>query len=606
MVEESGFMDHGEDLLPPGVTPEQVADLLDRICASREFAQSERMRRFLRFSVERALAGDRDSLKEYTIGMEVFDRPSDYDPRVDSIVRVEARRLRRKLKSYYEKAGSGEAVVLTLPEGSYAPAFERPATAAAAPQRPADAPDPSTLAVLPFVSLSSDPENEHFADGLTEELISTLAQALPMRVAARTSTFQFKNQAHDIRAIGEILGVAKVLEGSVRRSGASLRVTAQLVNVADGLHLWSQRFDRKFEDIFSLQEEIAGAIAGILRVRLAPGPAPDWRPSTVTPASAIVHMLEGRHAMQKLTPASLRLAHECFQRAIAEDARFAAAYAGLAACLLQMALFGDVNPASIAPQARMRIRQALDLDENIAWPHICQGFLKSAIEWDYPDAEAAYRKAIDLHPGIADAHHYYATTLLAPLGRFEEAEEHLRAALAIDPGALVPNTGLGIVYYLRGDNEAALEQFEATLALNANYYGAHRMMAYALLRQGDTEEAVRLLESAQALAPGDSRLLSALGYCYGRAGRSAAAEDILTRLLERSGEGYVANYDIAMVYLGLGRLDDAAQRLEAAVGDLECWLLYTATDPVFSPLRGHPAFRKVVARVLAGLSVPGA
>lgn len=589
----------GEEWLPVGVTPEQVTNLLGRICASRDFAQSERMRRFLRFSVERALAGDRDSLKEYTIGVEVFDRPPDYDPRVDSIVRVEARRLRRKLKSYYEKAGAREPLRLSLPEGSYAPALE---VEERTPE-PAAPAGPATIAVLPFVSLSADPENEHFADGLTEELINTLAQAPTLRVVSRTSAFQYKNQAHDVRAIGEQLGASKVLEGSVRRSGSSLRVTAQLVNVADGLHLWSQRFDRKFEDIFSLQEEIAGAIAGILRVRLSPGPAPDWRPSTVTSASAIVHMLEGRHAMQRLTPASLRQAHECFQRAIAEDGRFAAAYAGLAACLLQMSLFGDVNPASIASQAQMRIQQALELDANIAWPHICLGFLKSAIEWDYPDAEAAYRKAIELHPGIADAHHYFATTLLAPLGRFEEAEYHLRAALAIDAGALVPNTGLAVVYYLRGDNEAALEQFETTLALDARYYGAHRMMAYALLRQGDASEAVKLIESAQSLAPGDSRLLSALGYCYGRTGRATDAAAVLARLQESSQQRYVAAYDLAMVHLGLNQLDAACRYLTAAVEERECWLLYTATDPVFDPLRHLPAFRKVVARVLAGLSV---
>lgn len=592
----------GEEWLPPGVTPAQVADLLDRICASREFAQSERMRRFLRFSVERALAGDRDSLKEYTIGVEVFDRSGDYDPRVDSIVRVEARRLRRKLKSFYETMGAKENLRLTLPEGSYAPALELAESAEPAAPTGVPGTEEATIAVLPFVSLSSDPENEHFADGLTEELISTLAQAPPLRVVSRTSAFQFKNQAHDIRAIGEQLGVSKVLEGSVRRSGASLRVTAQLVNVADGLHLWSQRFDRKFEDIFSLQEEIAGAIAGVLRVGLAPGPRPDWRPSTVTSASAIVHMLEGRHAMQRLTPASLRQAHECFQRAIAEDGRFAAAYAGLAACLLQMSLFGDVNPASIAPQARMRINQALELDENIAWPYICLGFLKSAIEWDFPDAEDAYRKAIELHPGIADAHHYYATTLLAPLGRFDEAEQHLRAALAIDPGALVPNTGLAVIHYLRGDNEAALEQFETTLALNPQYYGAHRMMAYALLRQGDKSEAVKLMESAQALAPGDTRLLSGLGYCYGRAGRVADAQRVLDQLHAAGQEHYVAAYDKAMVHLGLGHIDEACASLNAAVEERECWLLYLAADPVFEPLRGHAVFRKVVARVLAGLS----
>lgn len=583
---------------PAGVPAEVVRQALAQILESKEFAQSERMRRFLTYAVDRQLAGDRDSLKEYTLGLEVFDRPATYDPRMDSIVRVEARRLRRKLRTYYEQGGDEQKVKITLPEGSYAPVFTQTSAEA---QKTAEKPpeairDERAIAVLPFVNLSADPENEFFADGLTEELITALAQAPQLRVVSRTSAFQFKNTAEDVRNIGEKLGVSKVLEGSVRRAGDALRVTAQLVNVKDGLQVWGDRFDRHMEDVFALQEEIAGAIAGVLRVKLAQ-PGGEWRPNRVVPGMAVRHLLEGRHFLQRMTPASLRRSVECFQAALTVDPEFAAAHAGIAASLMQMSLFGDVSPASVALQARSRIEQALRLDQRIAWPYICRAMLRSGILWSWKEAEEDYRKALEMNPSIPDGHYFYAVALLAPLGRFDEAEAQLKLALELDPGALITNTGLGIVHYLRGDNDAALEQFEHTLTLSPQYYGAHRMMSYALIRQGDCREALKLLEAGQPLAEGDPRLLSALGYAYGRCGLRRKAQEVLTQLEDASRETYVAAYDRAMAHLGLDDLDNACEQLQVAVREQECWLIYANTDPVFEPLRGRPCFTRLLETV---------
>ena len=583
--------------LPPGVSADAVLLALAQVLESKQFAQSERMRRFLRFAVERTLAGDRDSLKEFTIGIEVFDRSSDYDPRIDSIVRVEARRLRRKLRQYYEDADARPQLRIELPEGSYVPVLTLLSPAAVPGEPRSRSPlDQQTIAVLPFVNLTPDPENDYFADGLTEELINALAQSPPLRVVSRTSAFQFKNVAHDIREIGEKLGAARVLEGTVRSAGGLLRVTAQLVGVKDGIQLWSHRFDRRIGDLFTLQDEIAGAIAGVLRVPID-RPHIEWKPNHVVPGTAVLHVLEGRHFLQRMTPAGQRKAVECFQRAIAEDPDFASAYTGVAASLLTMSLFGDVSPLTVSAHVNAQLREALQRDPSLPGPYACRGLHRAAIEWNWPEAGQDFLRAVEINPSFADARYYYATAFLAPLGRFDEATAQLREALRSDPGSLVANTGLAITHYLRGDNDAALDQFERTLSLSPSYYGAHRMCSYALIRQGDSAEAVRLLESAQPLAEGDLRLVAALGHAYGRDGRRRKAMEVAAQLDSQSAGRYVAAYDRAMVRLGMGELDEACELLHAAAQERECWLIYTRTDPVFDAVRDHPGFRSVVELV---------
>jgi TolB-like protein len=252
-----------------GMSPAAVRGHLDKILASEAFARADRMSRFLRFIVQETLKGRGAQLKEYLIGIEVFDRESSYDPRTDPVVRGEARRLRTKLMEYYENEGKDDRVRIHLPKGSYAVVFQAPSgipPAELAPTSSRSTPaGAKSIAVLPFLNLSPNPENEYFSDGLTEEIIHALGKVSGMSVVARTSVFQYKGRAYDIRQIGEQLRVRTVLEGSVRTSGERLRVTAQLVNAGDGYHLWSETYDRNMVDLFAIQEELSGAIVSTLR-----------------------------------------------------------------------------------------------------------------------------------------------------------------------------------------------------------------------------------------------------------------------------------------------------------------------------------------------------
>ena len=285
------------------ITPEAIRTQLEKILAAESFAGSERLRRFLRFTVEQALEGRADQLKEYVLAVEVFDRKKSFDPRLESIVRVEAGRLRARLKKYYETEGRDDPVQIDYGKGSYIPVFEwRGRSASPAWRRllgywkaavvtavlllevvthePASLfwrnlsrgepgrPPPTSIAVLPFADLSPQNDQEYFSDGLTDELINRLSRIEGLRVVARTSSFQFKGKAQDIRKIGKELNVGGALEGSVRKTGNRLRITAQLVDVSDGFHLWSQMYEREMKDIFEVQGEIAQAIVDSLKIKL--------------------------------------------------------------------------------------------------------------------------------------------------------------------------------------------------------------------------------------------------------------------------------------------------------------------------------------------------
>ena len=338
------------------VSTSKIRKELKKILASTTFVHSERLSRFLDFIAGMTLQDRGNEIKEYLIGLEVFDRPSSYDPRVDPIVRVQAGRLRLKLKEYYEHQGKDDEVVVTVPKGRYVPSFRvrKPVVQgrAALGPTPIDNVESKSIAVLPFTNISADPENEYFSDGLTEELINTLARVPGLHVVARTSVFQFKGKARDIRQIGKQLGVGKVLEGCVRRSGNRLRITAQLINVVDGCHLWSDRFDRQVSDIFVIQDEISEAIREALRIRLA---APKKQVLSGPPTlhlEAYNHYLKGRFQWNKRTEEGLRAGIQHFEWAIREDRRYVRAYSGLADCRLMLAMSGAVSPEESMPQAK--------------------------------------------------------------------------------------------------------------------------------------------------------------------------------------------------------------------------------------------------------------
>ncbi|MDZ4799600.1 MAG: hypothetical protein SGI92_15665 [Bryobacteraceae bacterium] len=297
-----------------------VPEQLERILASREFRDSQRMRRFLLFVMERALEGEASSLKEYLIGVEVFDRREGYDPRVDPIVRVEARRLRSKLKAYYTGVGSSDALIIELPTGAYVPLI-RGLDAPPAPQPVAATSRDRTIAVLPFTNLTLDPESEYFSDGLTEELTHVLTKVPGLQVVSWTSTAQLKGSAPDPAAVAEQLAADVFVRGSVRAARGRMRIMAQLVEAPRGLVLWSESFDRQIEDIFAIQDEIATAIAQALQLRLI-------ERSRSGPSLDVYDLyLRGRYRWNTRTTEGLEQSVECFQQAIALDPGYALALA---------------------------------------------------------------------------------------------------------------------------------------------------------------------------------------------------------------------------------------------------------------------------------------
>jgi TolB-like protein len=368
--------------VPADVPHDAVKEALRRVAASPVFAGAERMRRFLTLVVEEALAGKREQIKEYHLGVEVFDRGPDFDPRIDTIVRVEARRLRRKLYQYYSGAGAADPILISVPHGRYVPVFgfREVVAAALTTSRGADPPAAlSSIAVLPLLDLSPGGDHAYLGDGFSEELINALASIPALKVAARTSAFRFRSPSDDARGIGAKLGVDHLLEGSIRLSGDRLRVTIQIVRAADGFHVWSREFDRPFTEALSLQREIARLAAASIGVALGNDTGGPGRCSP----HAYRTYLEGRHHWRQFAPTATARAVACFETAIGLDGSFAPAHAGVAAALMQMSVWGMGSPIDLAARGRTAAERALAIDTHSVEAATQLGVIAAFHDWDW-------------------------------------------------------------------------------------------------------------------------------------------------------------------------------------------------------------------------------
>ncbi len=550
------------------------------------------MTRFLRFTVDQALKGKGDALKEYRIGLEVFDKDASFDPRVDPIVRVEARRLRAKLKRYYETEGKDDPVRIEFPTGSYAPVFR---------ERPSGPGAERTIAVLPFENRSANPEDEYFSDGLTDELIHALTKTEGLRVVARASAFQFKGKGGDLRGIGEKLGVTAVLEGSVRRSGDRLRVTAQLVNVSDGCYLWSETYQREMRDVFAIQDDIARSIVERLRVRLAGG---EVRPAQPKPAVAerggenleVYHLyLKGRHHWQQRTRDGLAKSTEYFDEAIRRDPGYARAWTGLACAWAMLGAYGCMPSREAMPRAQQAAMRALELNPQAAEAETALAYVLAVYEWKWEEAGRHYRKALELNPHDGDALHWYGFDYLSPLGRVDEAFEFVRDALRVDPLCLIFNASLGVLHLIRRQYEPAIEQFHKTLALDPNFFKAYTGLGRAYLLMGQYAEAIECFRKGQALSGGLPS--GGLGQAYAMAGQRDRALQMVKRLIEARPQTYVQSVAIAMVYIGLGDRDRAFHWLEQACEERDPPIAYIKTYPAYDSVRSDPRFPALLRRL---------
>jgi TolB-like protein/Flp pilus assembly protein TadD len=641
----------------PKLSEAEVRAELEKVLASDRFRQAEGLKRFLRYTVEHTLRGEGDQLKEYRIGIEVLDRDPSFDPRLDPAVRMAARRLRAKLQEFYETDGREDPVRIDIPKGGYAAIFSNlPSTDLPSPDKSAGFQKSRTphrtrivnwavifaalclgalvfvaleinrgrsfggasrqirsIAVLPLQNLSGDPSKEYLADGLTEELLTDLAQVRSLRVISRTSVMTYKGTRKRLPEIARELNVDAVVEGSVMRSGSRIQVTAQLIEAPTDTHLWAQTYQGDLSDLLTLQNQVAQAIVHQVGVKLSS--EEQDRLKTVHLASPEAHeaYLLGRYYWNKRNAEGFARAIESFQRAAEKDPQYAPPYAGLADCYVLLAEYTLRPSQEVIPKARDAAARALKLDPTLAEAHASLGAAK-VDDWDWKGGEQELSRAIELNPGYATAHQWYAE-LLSQEGRSDEAITEIKRAQELDPLSLVVNTIEGRILLFAGLIDEAIDQLQKTLELDPDFTLASYNLGKAYLQKGDLKGATaEFQESAKVKV---AERAAALAYAYCRAGKTAAARDLMAAYVnqppvkqpevrqsevnqsrvEQRSSTYVSWYGVAIFYAGLGQNDQAITSLEKAYVQHDSRLRDVKEDAFFESLHSDPRFARLVQSV---------
>jgi serine/threonine protein kinase/tetratricopeptide (TPR) repeat protein len=470
--------------------------------------------------------------------------------------------------------------------------------AGAGPQRtPPDAQKaaaaPKSIAVLPLTNMSADPENEYFSDGMTEEIINALAKVPGLQVASRTSCFAFKGKDVDIRQAGEKLGVGSLLEGSVRKVGNRIRITAQLVNVENGYQLWSETYDRQLEDVFAIQDEISRAIVEALKLRLGGDASQLVVPTRNLEAYNLY--LKGRFFFNRFTEPGLRKSLDFFQHVLLQEPGYARAYAGMADCWCSLA--DDwVAPDDAYPRGKAAATRALQHDPQLAEAMTSLGKVLCWYEWDFAAAEQQLRRAVAINPNYAEAH-WTLGSVLPAAGQLREAIEEMRKALTLDPLYPQYSRWLGRFLLYARDYADAVTQSQKTLELNADYFQAYLDIGSCYLAEGRPEQALEWYRRGQGLESSVRSYDAFIVRALAPLGRGEEAAEILARLEEESRQHYVRAEILAMGYAAVGDFDRAFACLERAFQAKSAGLIYLHVDPGYAPLRGDPRFGDLVRRI---------
>lgn len=466
-------------------------------------------------------------------------------------------------------------------------------------RKPAPTPAPTSgpidsLAVLPLVNAGNDPNAEYLSDGITESIINTLSQLPQLKVLARSTVFRYKGREVDAQEVGAELNVRAVLMGRVLQLGDNLVIKAELVDVAEGTHLWGEQYRRKPADIFEVQEEIAREISTNLQIKLTGAEQRLLAKRYTDNAEAYKLYLKGRYCLSKLTREGLRSGIKFFNEAIAVDPSYALAYAGLADAYYGLS-GAYLPPHEAMPKAKAAAVRALELDDTLAEAHASLAVIKAFYDWQWAEAEAEYKRAIELNPGYASAHHWYGW-YLALMGRLDQAIDEITQAYELDPRSLEINTDLGLSFFLARQYDQAIEQFRKSIEMDQSFINGHFFLGWAYEQKGDAERAIA--EFQKVLQLSDAPFFrAALGHAYASAGQREEAARVLEELQERQKHGHVSPYDFTIIYTALGERERAFECLEKAFETRSEALVWLKVDPRLDQIRTDPRFIDIQRRV---------
>jgi len=438
-----------------------------------------------------------------------------------------------------------------------------------------------SIAVLPFVNMSADPEQEYFCEGMSEELINALCKIEDLKVASRTSAFQFEGKGYDIKEVGVKLNVETVLEGSVRKAGNRLRIMAQLVNVSDGYHMWSERFDREMDDVFAIQDEITLAIVSKLKPRLLREEKDRLAKRQTVDMEAYNLYLKGRYFWNRQGVEGINKAIEYFERALENTPDYALAFTGLADSYGHLPFWIPIPPKEVFPKAREWALKALEIDSEMAEAISSLAYVETVFDWDWENAERKHRRAIELSPGYAPAHHRYAYFLMY-FDRLEEAIDEISTALELDPLSLFINLTAAEVFTYARRFDQAEEALHRMSEIDPTSYSVHMQSALLCLTKWMPEEAMEHIQKAEESLVGSSTTFggAAIGCCYAAAGRTGRARNILDDLLIRAEKSYFSRTGLAFLHFMLGEIDKGFEWLEKAYEDRDPMLCYLRITPL--------------------------
>jgi adenylate cyclase len=450
-----------------------------------------------------------------------------------------------------------------------------------------------SLAVLPLENLSRDPEQEYFAEGMTEALINTLAKIGALRVISRTSAMCYKKTDKTLPQIARELNVDAVVEGTVLRSDDRVRISAQLIDARTDSHLWAESYDRHIRDVLALQAEVAQTIAREIQAKLTPLEKAQFALVHRVDPQAYEAYLKGRYYWNRRSQEGFPTGVQYFQEAISKDPDFAAAYAGLSDCLSALSVFGFVAPEAESGKAKKLALRALELDPGLAEAHASVGWVKMWHDYDFSGAERAFERAIELNPRNATAHSWFGY-FLGVMGRYEEAYTECQRALRLDPLSIPIHCVLGSIYWMARRFDPAIEQFQKALELDADFAWGHALIGAAYLSNGMHLPAIEAARRAVQLSPGSTVYLSCLGEAHAATGCREEAEKILDRLQEFAKEQYVTPYFLARLYTALGKKEKALTFLEIGYREKAPLMVWLKVDCLIDRLRPEPRFRDLL------------